>query len=212
MKNALLLGVICCIVIFSSCMNEKSQNELLNTERESQQEFIKRNSVHVVEIQDFILANQGLVQANQELISSEFKGDLFAYFSSIKSDELGFDRLVNRAQKNDRLNQNYYTINQSLTNKSWLENEVVIEINQIGEKSSKMLLGDSGDRKTCVIMYMQNVSDCRESFYRDATFAVLAAGIGGFVSGLLPAINAGWELLECQNRAQRNFDYCLGNI
>ena len=60
MKRALLLGLICCMGIFSSCMNEKSQNELLSTERESQQEFVKRNSVLVVEIQDYILANQEL--------------------------------------------------------------------------------------------------------------------------------------------------------
>ncbi len=209
MKNALLLGVICCMVIFSSCMNEKSQNELLSTERESQQEFIKRNSVHVVEIQDFILANQVLVQANQELISSEFKGNLFAYFYSIKSDELGFDRLVNRAQKNDRLNQNYYSLHKK---KNVIVEEVIAEINLNKNKYAGILLDDSGDRKTCMVLYMQNVSDCRESFYRDATFAVLAAGVGGFISGLLPAINAGWGFLECQNRAQRNFDYCLGNI
>lgn len=209
MKRALLLGVICCMGIFSSCMNEKFQNELLSTERESQQEFIKRNSVHVVEIQDFILANQELVQANQELISSEFKGSLFAYFSSNKSDELGFDRLVNRAKKNDRLNQNYYSLHKD---KNVIVEEVLAEINQNNNKYTGMLLDDSGDRKTCMVLYMQNVSDCRESFYRDATFAVLAAGVGGFISGLLPAINAGWGLLECQNRAQRNFDYCLGNI
>ena len=209
MKNALFLGVICCMVIFSSCMNEKSQNELLSTERESQQEFIKRNSLHVVEIQDFILANQLLVQANQELISSEFKGNLFAYFSSIKSDELGFDRLVNRAQKNDRLNQNYYSLHKK---KNVIVEEVIAEINLNKNKYARILLDDSGDRKTCMVLYMQNVTDCRESFYRDATFAVLAAGVGGFISGLLPAINAGWGLLECQNRAQRNFDYCLGNI
>lgn len=209
MKRALLLGVICCMGIFSSCMNEKFQNELLSTERESQQEFIKRNSVHVVEIQDFILANQELVQANQELISSEFKGSLFAYFSSNKSDELGFDRLVNRAKKNDRLNQNYYSLHKD---KNVIVEEVLAEINQNNNKYTGMLLDDSGDRKTCMVLYMQNVSDCRESFYRDATFAVLAAGVGGFISGLLPAINAGWGLLECQNRAQRNFDYCLGSI
>ncbi|MCZ2484263.1 hypothetical protein [Aquirufa antheringensis] len=209
MKRALLLGVICCMGIFSSCMNEKFQNELLSTERESQQEFIKRNSVHVVEIQDFILANQELVQANQELISSEFKGSLFAYFSSNKSDELGFDRLVNRAKQNVRLNQNYYSFHKD---KTVIVEEVLAEINQNNNKYTGMLLDDSGDRKTCMVLYMQNVSDCRESFYRDATFAVLAAGVGGFISGLLPAINAGWGLLECQNRAQRNFDYCLGNI
>ena len=209
MKRALLLGVICCMGIFSSCMNEKFQNELLSTERESQQEFIKRNSVHVVEIQDFILANQELVQANQELISSEFKGSLFAYFSSNKSDELGFDRLVNRAKQNVRLNQNYYSFHKD---KNVIVEEVLAEINQNNNKYTGMLLDDSGDRKTCMVLYMQNVSDCRESFYRDATFAVLAAGVGGFISGLLPAINAGWGLLECQNRAQRNFDYCLGNI
>ena len=209
MKRALLLGVICCMGIFSSCMNEKFQNELLSTERESQQEFIKRNSVHVVEIQDFILANQELVQANQELISSEFKGSLFAYFSSNKSDELGFDRLVNRAKQNVRLNQNYYSLHKD---KNVIVEEVLAEINQNNNKYTGMLLDDSGDRKTCMVLYMQNVSDCRESFYRDATFAVLAAGVGGFISGLLPAINAGWGLLECQNRAQRNFDYCLGNI
>ena len=209
MKNALLLGVICCIGIFSSCMNEKSQNELLSTERESQQEFVKRNSVLVVEIQDYILANQELVQANQKLISLEFKGNLFAYFSSIKSDELGFDRLVNQAKQNDRLNQNYYSLHKK---KNVIVEEVLAEINQNKNKYAGMLLDDSGDRKTCMVLYMQNVSDCRESFYRDATFAVLAAGIGGFISGLLPAINAGWGLLECQNRAQRNFDYCLGNI
>lgn len=209
MKRALLLGVICCMGIFSSCMNEGVQNELLSTESESQQEFIKRNSVHVVEIQDFILANQELVQANQELISSEFKGSLFAYFSSNKSDELGFDRLVNRAKQNDRLNQNYYSLHKD---KNVIVEEVLAEINQNNNKYTGMLLDDSGDRKTCMVLYMQNVSDCRESFYRDATFAVLAAGVGGFISGLLPAINAGWGLLECQNRAQRNFDYCLGNI
>lgn len=209
MKRALLLGVICCMGFFSSCMNEKSQNELLSIERESQQEFVKRNSVHVVEIHDFILANQELVQANQDLILSEFKGNLFAYFTSIKSDELGFDRLVNRAKKNDRLNQNYYSLH---NDKYVIVEEVLAEINQNNNKYTGMLLDDSGDRKTCMILYMQNVSDCRESFYRDATFAVLAAGIGGFISGLLPAINAGWGLLECQNRAQRNFDYCLGNI
>lgn len=209
MKRALLLGVICCMGIFSSCMNEKFQNELLSTERESQQEFIKRNSVHVVEIQDFILANQELVQANQELISSEFKGSLFAYFSSNKSDELGFDRLVNRAKQNVRLNQNYFSFHKD---KTVIVEEVLAEINQNNNKYTGMLLDDSGDRKTCMVLYMQNVSDCRESFYRDATFAVLAAGVGGFISGLLPAINAGWGLLECQNRAQRNFDYCLGNI
>ena len=209
MKRALLLGVICCMGIFSSCMNEKFQNELLSTERESQQEFIKRNSVHVVEIQDFILANQELVQANQELISSEFKGSLFAYFSSNKSDELGFDRLVNRAKQNVRLNQNYYSFHKD---KNVIVEEVLAEINQNNNKYTGMLLDDSGDRKTCMVLYMQNVSDCRECFYRDATFAVLAAGVGGFISGLLPAINAGWGLLECQNRAQRNFDYCLGNI
>ena len=195
--------------IFSSCMNEKSQNELLSTERESQQEFVKRNSVLVVEIQDYILANQELVQANQKLISSEFKGNLFAYFSSIKSDELGFDRLVNRAKQNDRLNQNYYSLHKK---KNVIVEEVLAEINQNKNKYAGMLLDDSGDRKTCMVLYMQNVSDCRESFYRDATFVVLAAGVGGFISGLLPAINAGWGLLECQNRAQRNFDYCLGNI
>jgi hypothetical protein len=209
MKRALLLGVICCMGIFSSCMNEKFQNELLSTERESQQEFIKRNSVHVVEIQDFILANQELVQANQELISSEFKGSLFAYFSSNKSDELGFDRLVNRAKQNVRLNQNYFSFHKD---KTVIVEEVLAEINQNNNKYTGMLLDDSGDRKTCMVLYMQNVSDCRESFYRDATFAVLAAGVGGFISGLLLAINAGWGLLECQNRAQRNFDYCLGNI
>jgi hypothetical protein len=209
MKRALLLGLICCMGIFSSCMNEKSQNELLSTERESQQEFVKRNSVLVVEIQDYILANQELVQANQKLISSEFKGNLFAYFSSIKSDELGFDRLVNRAKQNDRLNQNYYSLHKK---KNVIVEEVLAEINQNKNKYAGMLLDDSGDRKTCMVLYMQNVSDCRESFYRDATFAVLAAGVGGFISGLLPAINAGWGLLECQNRAQRNFDYCLGNI
>ncbi len=209
MKRALLLGVICCMGIFSSCMNEKFQNELLSTERESQQDFIKRNSVHVVEIQDFILANQELVQANQELISSEFKGSLFAYFSSNKSDELGFDRLVNRAKQNVRLNQNYYSFHKD---KNVIVEEVLAEINQNNNKYTGMLLDDSGDRKTCMVLYMQNVSDCRESFYRDATFAVLAAGVGGFISGLLPAINAGWGLLECQNRAQRNFDYCLGSI
>lgn len=209
MKRALLLGLICCMGIFSSCMNEKSQNELLSTERESQQEFVKRNSVLVVEIQDYILANQELVQANQKLISSEFKGNLFAYFSSIKSDELGFDRLVNRAKQNDRLNQNYYSLHKK---KNVIVEEVLAEINQNKNKYAGMLLDDSGDRKTCMVLYMQNVSDCRESFYRDATFAVLAAGVGGFISGLLPAINAGWGLLECLNRAQRNFDYCLGNI
>ena len=209
MKRALLLGLICCMGIFSSCMNEKSQNELLSTERESQQEFVKRNSVLVVEIQDYILANQELVQANQKLISSEFKGNLFAYFSSIKSDELGFDRLVNRAKQNDRLNQNYYSLHKK---KNVIVEEVLAEINQNKNKYAGMLLDDSGDRKTCMVLYMQNVSDCRESFYRDATFVVLAAGVGGFISGLLPAINAGWGLLECQNRAQRNFDYCLGNI
>lgn len=209
MKRALLLGVICFMGIFSSCVNEKFQNELLSIERESQQEFIKRNSVHVVEIHDFILANQKLVQANQELISSEFKGNLFAYFSSIKFDELGFDRLVNRAQKNDRLNQNYYSLHKD---KNVIVEDILAEINQNKNKYAGMLLDDSGHRKTCMVLYMQNVSDCRESFYRDATFAVLAAGVGGFISGLLPAINAGWGLLECQNRAQRNFDYCLGNI
>ena len=209
MKNALLLGVICSMGIFSSCVNEKFQDELLSIERENQQEFIKRNSVHVVEIQDFILANQELVQANQELISSEFKGDLFAYFSSIKSDELGFDRLVNRAKKNDRLNQNYYSLHKDI---NVIVEDILADINQNKNKYAGMLLDDSGDRKTCMVLYMQNVSDCRESFYRDATFAVLAAGVGGFISGLLPAINAGWGLLECQNRAQRNFDYCLGNI
>ena len=97
-------------------------------------------------------------------------------------------------------------------NKNDIVEEVLLEINQNNNKYAGMLLDDSGDRKTCMILYMQNASDCRESFYRDATFAVLAAGIGGFISGLLPAINAGWGLLECQNRAQRNFDYCLGNI
>ena len=209
MKRALLLGLICCMGIFSSCMNEKSQNELLSTERESQQEFVKRNSVLVVEIQDYILANQELVQANQKLISSEFKGNLFAYFSLIKSDELGFDRLENRAKQNDRLNQNYYSLHKK---KNVIVEEVLAEINQNKNKYAGMLLDDSGDRKTCMVLYMQNVSDCRESFYRDATFTVLAAGVGGFISGLLPAINAGWGLLECQNRAQRNFDYCLGNI
>jgi hypothetical protein len=189
-------------------MNGISQNELLNTKKESQQEFIKRNSVHVVEIQDFILANQELVQVNQVLISSKFKGDLFAYFSSIKSDELGFERLVNHARMNDRLNQNYYSEHKD---KYVIVEEVIAYINHKKNKHAGILLDVSGDRKTCMVMYMQNVSDCRESFFRDATFAVLAAGVGGFISGLLPAINAGWGLLECQNRAQRNFDYCMGN-
>ncbi len=208
MKSALLLGLFCCMWIFSSCMNGISQNELLNTKKESQQEFIKRNSVHVVEIQDFILANQELVQVNQVLISSKFKGDLFAYFSSIKTDELGFERLVNHARMNDRLNQNYYSEHKD---KYVIVEEVIAYINHEKNKYAGMLLNDSGDRKACMVMYMQNVSDCRESFFRDATFAVLAAGVGGFISGLLPAINAGWGLLECQDRAQRNFDYCMGN-
>jgi len=212
MKRALLLGVICSIGIFTSCMKEESQNEFLSIERESKQVFIKRNAILVVEIHDFILENQALILSNQEQISSKFKGNLLGYFSSIKSDDMVFNRLVNRAKYNDRLNQNYFTNDPSLTNKSKMEKEVILEINQLSDKYTKMLLGDSGDRKACMILYMQNVSDCREGFYRDATFAVLAAGFGGFVSGLLPAINAGWGLLECQNRAQRNFDYCLGNI
>lgn len=209
MKRALLLGVICCMGIFSSCMNEKFQNELLSTERESQQEFIKRNSVHIVEIQDFILANQELVQANQELISSEFKGSLFAYFSSNKSDELGFDRLVNRAKKNDRLNQNYYSLHKD---KNVIVEEVLAEINLNNNKYTGMLLGDSGDRKTCMILYMQNASDCRTTFVRDLTISILSAGYGGIGWGLIASLNASWGLLECQNRAQRNFDYCMGNI
>jgi len=109
---------------------------------------------------------------------------------------------------NDRLNQNYYSEHKD---KYVIVEEVIAYINHEKNKYAGMLLNDSGDRKACMVMYMQNVSDCRESFFRDATFAVLAAGVGGFISGLLPAINAGWGLLECQNRAQRNFDYCMGN-
>ena len=100
MKRALLLGVICSIGIFTSCMKEESQNEFLSIERESKQVFIKRNAILVVEIHDFILENQALILSNQEQISSKFKGNLLGYFSSIKSDDMVFNRLVNRAKYN----------------------------------------------------------------------------------------------------------------
>jgi hypothetical protein len=210
MKRTLFfLGMICSIGEFSSCMKEESPNELLNTSSESQEVFVKRNAGVVVEIENFILENQELILKNKEKISAEFNGNLYAYFSSIRSDEFGFSRVVGCIRKNDRLNQTYYSTN---TNKSNIVEKVIAEINQSNNKYINVILDDSGDRKTCMILYRQNASDCRESFYCDATFAVLAAGIGGFVSGLLPALNAGWGLIECQNRAQRNFDYCLGNI
>jgi hypothetical protein len=50
------------------------------------------------------------------------------------------------------------------------------------------------------------------TFLRDVTISVLSAGFGGIGWGLITSFNAGWGLIECQNRAQRNFDYCLGNI
>ena len=73
-------------------------------------------------------------------------------------------------------------------------------------------LGISNDRKTCMALYSQNISDCRSDFLRGAVVSVIAAGIGGFVGGAIPAFDTAWTFYNCQNRAQRNFDYCMGNI
>lgn len=69
-----------------------------------------------------------------------------------------------------------------------------------------------GIEKHAMVLYMQNVSDCRTTFVRDLTISILSAGYGGIGWGLIASLNASWGFLECQNRAQRNFDYCMGNI
>ena len=62
-----------------------------------------------------------------------------------------------------------------------------------------------------MVSYMQNMTDCRYSFLRGSAVAILTAGMGGVLPGIVAALDTGWEFLQCQNTAQRNFDYCLGD-
>ncbi len=201
------MGFSCLLFLISSCVKSKEEAELVGQNAENRQAFILRNVSMVVEIQNFMLENQEFILGNQEKIVKQYDGNLYEFLSAVKTEDAHFNRVILQLKRNGRLNQVYYLRNTKVSS-----DMIISEMKQKENTYTKMLLDDSGDRKTCMVLCMQNLSDCRESFYRDATFAVLAAGVGGFVSGLFPAINAGWSLIECQNRAQRNFDYCLGNI
>lgn len=204
--NYLFLGINCLLFLNSSCVKPSEEVEMLNRGAETRRAFVLRNVSMVEEIERFMLANQAFIVDNRENIVHQYQANLYAFLSVVKSDDANFNRVIAQLKRNDRLNRDYYSKNNKVASE-----ELISEIRHSDDTYSKMVLGESGDRKTCMALCQQNLSDCRESFYRDATFAVLAAGVGGFVAGLLPAINAGWGLLECQNRAQRNFDYCMGN-
>lgn len=201
------MGFSCLLFLNSSCVKSKEEAELVGQNAENRQAFILRNVSMVAEIQNFMRENQEFILGNQEKIVKQYDGNLYEFLSAVKSEDAQFNRVILQLKRNDRLNQVYY-----LRNKKVSSEVIISEMKQQENTYTKMLLDDSGDRKTCMALYMQNASDCRLTFLRDVTISVLSAGFGGIGWGLITSFNAGWGLIECQNRAQRTFDYCLGNI
>ncbi len=201
------MGFSCLLFLNSSCVKSKEEAELVGQNAENRQAFILRNVSMVAEIQNFMRENQEFILGNQEKIVKQYDGNLYEFLSAVKSEDAQFNRVILQLKRNDRLNQVYY-----LRNKKVSSEVIISEMKQQENTYTKMLLDDSGDRKTCMALYMQIASDCRLTFLRDVTISVLSAGFGGIGWGLITSFNAGWGLIECQNRAQRNFDYCLGNI
>lgn len=207
--SRLFLGYSFLFLLHSCSKNEIEIAPQVKT-AESQQDFIKRNANVVIDFQEFIEKNQEMILQNQQEISNKYNGNLYSFLTSTKSDDSNFRRILNRVNQNDKLNNLFWSKNKNAINRKiivdQIYSEIVPRINDL-----KYLNGDSGDRKTCMRLYMENINDCRFNYLRGTTVAILTAGFGGFIPGIIVALDTGWTFVQCQNIAQRNFDYCLGN-
>lgn len=204
-KLLLLLFFISCI----SCQSSEPGNEILEVSIESRQSYIDRNVEMINLIMDFVDKNRNYFKINEKIID----GDLYKFYLENNRNDKDFNFLIKNWNLNNQLNFQFNSSNKYL-NKENLNDEIFEKILRdkfvtLGELKSFEI---SNDRKSCIAAYNQNISDCRSDFLRGAIVSVISAGIGGFVGGAIPAFDTAWTFYNCQNRAQRNFDYCMGNI
>ncbi|MEY2894911.1 MAG: hypothetical protein RIS42_630 [Bacteroidota bacterium] len=195
-------------VTYFSCKNNEIENHILEPNLESQDLYVERNVRLIQNLKSYILKNQELLLSNRLIIDSVYGNSIFQFLKNKQSENSEFEDLINQMNRSRFLNLKFNKYHSNYTD----INRVILAKLSLNENNVAIGLNEFGDRKSCLILYNQNISDCHSSFYREAAVAVLAAGLGGFWGGIVPAFDAAWGLIDCQNRAQRNFDYCLGNI
>lgn len=195
-------------VTYFSCKNNEIENHILEPNLESQDLYVERNVRLIQNLKSYILKNQELLLSNRLIIDSVYGNSIFQFLKNKQSENSEFEDLINQINRSRFLNLKFNKYHSNYTD----INRVILAKLSLNENNVAIGLNEFGDRKSCLILYNQNISDCHSSFYREAAVAVLAAGLGGFWGGIVPAFDAAWGLIDCQNRAQRNFDYCLGNI
>jgi hypothetical protein len=200
------------VILFSffsfSCHNNDIQNGILESRIESPNQYVERNVGLIKNLEKFILKNQDLILSNRSTIDSLYHHNIFLFLEEKYSGNPDFIDLINQIEYSRNLNLEYQKYNSDYSKITGL----ILTNLESNERKNVISFNELGDRKTCLVLYNQNISDCHSAFYREAAVAVLAAGLGGFWGGIVPAFDAAWGLIDCQNRAQRNFDYCLGNI
>jgi hypothetical protein len=207
------MRIFTCIVIlfsfvFFSCNNNGIENSILDARIETPIQYVERNVGLIKNLEKFILKNQDLILSNRSTIDSLYHHSIFLFLEEKYSGNPDFIDLINQLEYSRNLNLEYQKYNSDYSK----SNSLILTNLESNEPKNVISLNEVGDRKTCLVLYNQNISDCHSAFYREAAVAVLAAGLGGFWGGIVPAFDAAWGLIDCQNRAQRNFDYCLGNI
>lgn len=195
-------------ITYFSCKNNEIENHILEPNLESQDLYVERNVRLIQNLKSYILKNQELLLSNRLFIDSVYGNSIFQFLKNRQSENSEFEDLINQINRSRFLNLKFNKYHSNYTD----INRVILAKLSLNENNVAIGLNEFGDRKSCLILYNQNISDCHSSFYREAAVAVLAAGLGGFWGGIVPAFDAAWGLIDCQNRAQRNFDYCLGNI
>ena len=180
-------------VTYFSCKNNEIENHILEPNLESQDLYVERNVRLIQNLKSYILKNQELLLSNRLIIDSVYGNSIFQFLKNKQSENSEFEDLINQINRSRFLNLKFNKYHSNYTD----INRVILAKLSLNENNVAIGLNEFGDRKSCLILYNQNISDCHSSFYREAAVAVLAAGLGGFWGGIVPAFDAAWGLIDC---------------